>query len=206
MIRFAEGLVTPYHAFAILSGAAFAVALLWPGSAPDAFTAVVRGPFLPQAVAFLLGFLALQIGEEERGYGSYPLWRQVGRLVGLVAFGLALVLPFLLIHRVELGLPVIPFGGILLFLCVYGVFWALAGHGVGAAVHSDGLRFALKYGTLLLVVFLPGLAGLPVSPLVAVGGLWAGARVGWWGIVLYGALDLGAVGAWLWAEKGFSGR
>lgn len=201
MIRFAEGLVTPYHAFAILSGTAFVAALLWPGSAPEALTAVVRGPFLPQAVAFLLGLLALQIGEGERGYGAYSMGWRAGRLGGLVAFGLALVLPFLLVHRVEVGLPGVPFGGILLFLFAYGVFWALAGYGLGAAVHSDGLRFALRYGTFLVVVVLPGLAGLPVSPVVAVEKLWAGMAAGWWGIAIYGGLDIGVLGAWSWAER-----
>lgn len=201
MASLPESLVSPYHAFAILSGTAFAAAILWPESAPAALASTMRGPFLPHAVAFLIGFLGLQIGEAERGYGSYrPGWRAV-RLVGRVGFGLLLVLPFLLVHRVEAGLPWGQFAAIFGFLFAYGLFWGLAGHAVAAVVHWDGLRFALKYGGLLAVVFLPTLVGLPISPVPVVDGLWVGAAGGWWGLILYAALDAGAVGAWQWASR-----
>ncbi len=202
MARFSQDLVNPYHAFAILSGTAFAVTLLWPESAPEALSA----PFFPHAVAFLIGFLGLQVGEAEHGYGPYSPGGRVARLVGLVALGLALILPFLLIHRVEAGLPWVRFAQILGFLAVYGLFWALAGYAAAATVHWDGLRFAIKYGSLLAVAFLPVLLGLPVSPFPTVSGLWAGASTGWWGLLLYGMMDAGAVGAWLLTQTRSSRR
>ncbi len=196
-----ENLVNPYHAFTILVGTAFATAILWPESAPATLATLMRGPFLFHAVAFLIGFLGLQIGEAEHGYGTYRwLWRTL-RLAGLVGFGLSLVLPFLLVHRVETGLPWPQFAAMFGFLFAYGLFWALVGYGLAAVVHWDGLRFTLKYGSLLMVAILPALAGLPLSPFPTVEGMWAGATVGWGGILLYGALDLGALGAWRWASK-----
>ncbi|MFH1609678.1 MAG: hypothetical protein ABID40_03525 [Candidatus Bipolaricaulota bacterium] len=206
MARFSQDLLNPYHAFAILSGTAFAATLLWPESAPEALSALMRGPFFPQAVAFLVGFLGLQVGEAEHGYGPYSPGGRVARLVGLVALGLGLILPFLLIHRVEAGLPWTRFAQILGFLAVYGLFWALAGHAAAATVHWDGLRFAIKYGSLLAVAFLPVLLGLPLSPFPTVSGLWAGTITGWWGLLLYGTLDAGAVGAWLLSTQTRSSR
>lgn len=206
MARFSHGLLGPYHAFAILSGTAFATVLLWPQSAPVALAATMRGPFLPCVVALLIGFLGLQIGEAERGYGLYrPGWR-VLRLAGLVGFGLLLVLPFLLVHRVEAGLSWPRFSLVLGFVALHGLFWGLAGHAAAAVVHWDGLRFVLKYGGLLAVAFLPALRGLPVSPFSIVSGLWAGTSAGWWGLLLYGALDAGAVGAWLLTTRARSSR
>jgi len=207
MARFSQDLLNPYHAFAILSGTAFAVTLLWPESAPEALSALMRGPFFPQAVAFLVGFLGLQIGEAEHGYGPYSPDGRVGRLVGLVATGLGLILPFLLIHRVEAGLSGARFAQIVGFLVGYGLFWALVGYATATTVHWDGLRFAIKYGGLLAVAFLPILVGLPVSPFPAIGGLWAGTTTGWWGLLLYGMMDAGAVGLWLlWTQKRSSRR
>jgi len=205
--RFSPDLLTPYHGFAVLVGVAFATTMLWPDSAPEAFAALRRGPFLPQTVAFLLGFLGLQIGGAEHGDGLPSSGRRLARLVGLVALGVGLVLPFLLIHRVEAGLPWARFVLVVGFLTAYGLFWALAGYGAANAIHSDGLRFAVKYGSMLAVAFLPLLRGLPVSPFLTVSGLWTGAIAGWWGLLLYGAADAGAVGAWLlWTHKRSSRR
>lgn len=199
-----ENLVNPYHAFAILVGVAFAAAVLWPESAPAAFVALMRGPFLHHAVALFVGFLGLQIGEAEHGYGTYLwLWR-ARRLAGLVGFGLVLALPFLLVHRVETGLPWPRFAAMFGFLFAYGLLWALVGYGLAATVNWDGLRFVLKYAILLLIAILPSLAGLPLSPFPTVEGIWAGTKVGWGGFILYGALDLSALGAWRWASKRFS--
>ncbi len=201
MGRISESLITPYHAFAIFAGSAFATALLWPESLPAAFVAVMRGPFLHHTVAFFLGFLGVQIGEAEYGYGTHPWLRRALRLVALVGLGVCLVMPFLLVHRVETGLPWPQFGALCGFFLLYGLFWALVGYGLAAAVHWDGLRFAVKYGCLFLVVFPPTLAGFPLSPFSTVDGLWAGAAVGWGGLTLYGALDFGALGAWRWASR-----
>ncbi len=206
MVRIAESLVTPYHAFAILSGTAFTAAILWPASPADPLGMLIRGPLLPITVGLLIGFLGLQVGEVERGYGPYSPGQRAGRLGALVGFGLALVLPFLFIHRVERGLPWIPFAGIVTFLYAYGLFWALVGLGLAAAVHSDGLRFVVKYGSYCACAFALALPGLPASPLTALGALWRGMGSGWWGLVLYGALDLGAMGAWLWAKRGSSAK
>jgi len=196
-----ENLVNPFHGFAILVGVAFAAAVLWPESASAAFVALMRGPFVHHAVALLVGVLGLQIGEAERGYGAYLGLRRARRLAGLVGFGLALALPFLLIHRVETGLPWPRFAAIFGFLFAYGLFWAMVGYGLTVAVHSDGLRFVLKYACLLVAAILPASAGLPLSPFPAVEGMWAGVAMGWGGLVLYGALDLGALGVWRWANK-----
>lgn len=196
-----ESLVSPYHAFAILAGVAFAAAVLWPQSPPAAFASLMRGPFLLHAVALLIGFLGVQIGEAERGYGTYPWQWRVLRLAGLVGFGLSLVLPFLLIHRVETGLPWSRFGVAVGFLVAYGLFWVWVGYGLAAVVHWDGLRFVLKYGTLVIIAILPALAGSPLSPFPAVEGIWAGTTAGWGGLVLYGACDLGALGVWRWASR-----
>jgi len=197
--RLAEGLVTPYHGCAILSGAALALSLVWPEAAPTSEVgAFVRGPFFPGALAFLLGILALQVGEAERGHGAYPPLPRVGRLAAHVALGVALVLPFLLVHRVEAGVPWAALGGLLAFLLLYGLFWGLAGYGISAAVHWPGLRFALKYGSYLVVAFaFPTLTAL--SPFPAVGELWG--QAGWRGVLVYGALDLAVVGVWVWLDR-----
>ena len=206
MARLSEDLVGPYHAFAILTGASFAAAVLWPETAPAALDTLMRGPFLAHAVAFLIGFLGLQIGEAERGYGAYRVVGRAGRLTGLVAFALCLVLPFLFVHRVETGLPWTGFSAILALLLAYGLFWALVGHGLAVVVHCDGLRFVLKYGSLLAIAFVPLLAQHPVSPFPALDGLWSGTAAGWWGLALYGALDAGILGAWAWATRRSSNR
>ncbi|HNR24171.1 MAG TPA: hypothetical protein PKG50_01890 [Candidatus Bipolaricaulis anaerobius] len=205
MASLSEHLTNPYHAFVILVGSAFAAAILWPESAPAALGPLMRGPFLPHAVAFLIGFLALEIGEAERGYGAYRPPRRAARLGGLVGFGLVLVLPFLLVHRVEAGLPWPQFAAILGFLYAYGLAWALVGYGAAAVVHWEGLRFVLEYGGLLAVIVLPAGAGLPISPIPTIGGLWAGTGDGWWGLALYAAFDAGALGAWLWTNGRSSG-
>lgn len=199
MVRLSEDLVNPYQAFAILGATAFAAALLSPGAAAGTLGGFVQGPLLPHAVGVLVGILGLQIGEAERGYGPCRPLRRAARLGGLVGFGLVLVLPFLLVHRVETGLGWLRFGGLLGFWWAYGLFWALAGHGAAAVVHWDGLRFVLKYGTLVVAILLP--AGLPVSPIATVGGLWTGTGGGWWGVALYGGLDIGAIGAWAWIRR-----
>jgi len=201
VVRLAEGLVTPYHAFAIFSGTAFATALLWPDAAPPALAPLMRGPFLFYTVAILVGFLGLQIGEEERGFGVYSPASRFARLASLVGLGLVLVVPFLLVHRVETGLAWPRFGALVAFTFAWGVFWALVGYGLAAVVHSDGLRFALKYGGLFVAFLVPLTAGLPVSPFPAVAGLWEGTAVGLWGCVLYGALDLAALGVWTWTSR-----
>lgn len=199
MARLAEGLVTPYHGFAILSGAALAASLLWPETSPTAeLGSFVRGPFFPQALAFLLGILALQVGEAEAGHGTYPPLARVGRLGAHVALGVVLALPFLLVHRVEATLPWPAFGGTLAFLLLYGLFWGLAGYGISAVVHWPGLRFVLKYGSYLVATF-PFPAPLTPSPFPGVQGLWEG--TGWGGPLVYGALDLAAVGLWVWMRK-----
>jgi len=199
--RLSENLVNPYHGFAILVGAAFIAAVLWPEGGAAALAALMRGPFLYHTVALLVGFLGLQIGEAERGYGVQVGLRRGLRLAGLVGIGLALVLPFLLIHRVETGLPWPGFAAMVGFLVLYGLFWALVGYGLGAVVPWEGLRFALKYGGLLVVTLVPALGGLPVSPFPTVEGIWRGSVAGWGGLILYGGLDLGALGVWQWASK-----
>lgn len=197
MARLPEGLLTPYHGFAILCGAALAASLLWPEGEPTvSFGGFMRGPFFLHAVAFLLGILALQVGEAERGYGSYPPGARFLRLAGHGVLGLGLVLPFLLLHRVEVALPWGLLGGAVGFLLLYGVFWAGVGYGMAAAVHWPGLRFALKYGSYLVAVLPPG---SPLSPFPWLAALWEG-RVGW-GVLVYGALAVGALGAWAWMRK-----
>lgn len=205
-VRFSEGLVNAFHAFAILSGIAFVTTLLWPESPRGEVLAFIRQRFFPQAVAFFLGFLALQIGEAEFGYGAVPVGRRVRRLAGLVTLGLGLVLPFLLIHRVEAGLPWPPFLAILAFLVLYGLFWSLAGHAAAAAIQSDGLRFIARYGTLLVLNFLPGEFGIPISPFFVLGALWEGTSPGLWGLALYGGADAGALGWWIWKSQRRSSR
>lgn len=199
MARLADGLVTPYHGFAILSGVALVASLLWPATSPSAeLGAFVRGPFFPEALAFLLGILALQVGEAELGHGTYSPLARVGRLGAHVALGVALALPFLLVHRVEAALPWPAFGAILAFLLLYGLFWGMAGYGICAVVHWAGLRFVLKYGSYLVAAF-PFPSPVTPSPFPAVEGLWGG--TGWWGLLVYGALDAVAVGLWVWMRR-----
>jgi hypothetical protein len=199
--RLSEGLVTPYHGFAILVGSAFAAAVLWPESAPPTFGPLVRGPFLHQAMAFLIGILGLQIGEAERGFGPHRPLGRACRLAALVGFGLVLVSPFLLIHRVETALAWPRFAALVGFQFAFGLSWSLAGYALATVVHSDGLRFIVKYGCLLALVVLPALAGLPVSPIPVVGVLWAGEAAGLWGLAAYGGLSVGALGAWIWMSR-----
>lgn len=199
MARLVGELLTPYHGFAILSGVAFAASLLWPEGEPTAaLGAFMRGPFFLQAVAFLLGILALQVGEAEGGYGAYPPLRRAGRLVAHGGLGLLLVLPFLLLHRVEVGLPWAALGGAVGFLLLYAAFWAVVGYGVAVAVHWPGLRFALKYGSYAAATLLPGSPLAPFPGLAALGGEGVP-----WGLLLYGALALGALGAWcgIWKAR-----
>lgn len=199
MARLRAELITPYHGFAILCGVAFASSLLWPEGEPTAaLGAFMRGPFFPQAVAFLLGILALQVGEVERGYGAYPPLRRVGRLAGYVGLGLALVVPFLLLHRVEAVLPWPAVGGAVGFLLPYGVFWSIVGYGVAGAVHFPGFRFALKYGSYLAGFFLPR------SPLSPAGYLFEQGGAAGWGALVYGALSLGTLAVWIWTARRFS--
>ncbi|MCX7750399.1 MAG: hypothetical protein N2320_02385 [Candidatus Bipolaricaulota bacterium] len=202
MARLPEALLTPYHGFAILSGAALVASLLWPEAEPTAaLSAFMRGPFFLHAVAFLLGILALQVGEAEVGYGAYPPLRRAARLGGQPALGLGIVLPFLLLHRAEAALPWPEWGRAVGFLLLYGLLWSVVGYGTGVVVHWPGLRFAVKYGIYLAAVLPPA---SPLSPFPALGGLWEGLTG--WRFVLYGAVDLGVLGAWTWTRRRSSKR
>ncbi|MCR4392557.1 MAG: hypothetical protein NUV94_07355 [Candidatus Acetothermia bacterium] len=201
--RIPETLVNSYHAFVILVGLTFLTALVWPEppAAGGVLEALMRGPFFLDAVAFLLGVLALHVGEAEHGFGRAAPPCRALRMGALVLLGIALILPFLIVHRVEAG------GGwgqlvlVVLFLFAYGLFWSLVGHAAAGKVKFDGLRFFVKYGGLIVLTFLPVVFGLPLSPFPVLAGLWEGTLTGAVGLLLYVAVDLGALGWWLWTRR-----
>ncbi len=185
-------LVTPFHGFAILSGAALPVSLLWPEPT------VGRTLFL-QVLVFLQGILSLQIGEVERGYGGFRPHARLLRLFFFTATALALALPFLLVHRVETGSDWPAFSLSLLFLLAHGFVWTSAGYGLPAVVRSEGLRFVVKYGGLVLANVLPLFFAPFVSGLWVLPALWEG-RGAAAGLALYLGLS-GVSIPWIWRGR-----
>ncbi|GEM_PF-1038280 len=193
--RVPTSLVNGLVAFVIFAGLGFVSVVLGAEAAAPGVMGYIRGPLLSQLVTFLLGILALQVGDAEHGYGALGLRQRGVRLVSLVGLALALVFPFLFVQWVEGGAPVLAGLGVLAFLLAYGGVWALAGYGAAAAFQGEGLRFVVKYGLYVAVVFLP-LVGVPMlCPLVAVGALWEGEWSGLWGLALYGGVGILAGGA-----------
>ncbi len=195
--RLNTALITSYQGFALLVGLCFVAVLVWPETAPWGLVVFIRGPFLLQATAFLLGILGLQVGEGEYGYGACSPERRVARLAGLVTLGLALALPFLVIQRVEGGLSWSRLALTLGFLLAYGLAWTLAGYAAKTVVKPDGVRFLTKYGLFLLMAFLPTLP----NPFLILDALWHGKAVGLWGLALYAGVDIFTSGAWIWTRR-----
>lgn len=185
-------LVTPFHGFAILSGAGLLVSLLWPEPA------LGRTLFL-QILVFLQGILSLQIGEAERGYGVFPPCARLLRPFFFTSAALALSLPFLLVHRVETGADWPAFFLSLLFLLAHGFVWTSVGYGLPGVVRSEGLRFFVKYGGLVLASVLPVFFAPCVSGLWALPALWEGRGAGA-GLALYLGLS-GVSTVWLWRRR-----
>lgn len=189
-----ESLVTPYHGFAILTGGALILSLLWPD--PRFGRAL-----FPQALVLLQGTLSLQVGEVEHGFGPLPAGQRLRRLLRFVLWALGLVGPFILIYRAETAASWPALGLSLGFLLIHGFVWSLVGHELPRAVKSDGLRFLAKYGGLALAEFLPLGLGFPGSGIATLLALWEGRSLGWLGAGLY--LSLGGLGTlWiLWRER-----
>ncbi len=185
---FPEALITPYHGFAILSGGALLVSLLWPDSQFG------RSLFL-QALVLLQGILSLQVGEAEHGFGPQPMGERLLRLLLWDLWALGLASPFLLVHRAETAASWPAVALSLGFLFVHGFVWSLVGYLLPRVVRSDGLRFFAKYGGLALAEFLPLGFGLPGSGLTVLLAFWEGHSGGWPGAGLY--LGLGGLGT-LW--------
>ncbi|MCS7240559.1 MAG: hypothetical protein NZ651_04870 [Candidatus Bipolaricaulota bacterium] len=186
-------LVTPFHGFAILSGGALLASLLWPDPS------VGRALFL-QALVLLQGILALQIGEAEYGYGPVAPLARLFRLFFFSSLAVLLVIPYLLVHRAETASTWVGFLSSLLFLLAHGFVWAGIGHALPRVVRSDGLRFLVKYGGLILVTVVPVFFALPVSGIFVLPALWEGRSDGWPGLALY--LGLGGLSAsWWWRKQ-----
>ena len=179
-----EALITPFQGFLILAGSGLVAALLWPDFS-------IRRVLFLHILTFLQGILALQVGEVEQGYGPVPAPRRLGRLALFNAWALLLMMPLLLVYRAETGAPWTAFLLALPFLYAHGLVWMRVGHGLAGLVRSDGLRFVLKYGGFLLVLFLPVVLAWPVSALTVLPALWEGRPSGWPGFLLY--LGLGGV-------------
>ncbi|MBC7221788.1 hypothetical protein H5T56_02205 [Candidatus Bipolaricaulota bacterium] len=190
-----EALITPFQGFGILSGGALLAALLWPD-----FT--IRRVLFLQILAFLQGVLAIQVGEAEQGYGPLPAVARFARLLFFDALSVLIVLPFLLVYLVETGTTWPSFLLSLLFLYAHGFVWMGAGHGLAGRIRSDGVRFVLKYGGLLLALFGPVVLAWPVSALIALPALWQGEGEGLWGLLLY--LGLSGVSLVWWMRGGRS--
>lgn len=190
--RLPEVLVTPFHGFAILCGGALVASLLWPD--PQ-----IGRPLFLQALVFFQGILSLQVGDVEWGYGPVTAPKRLWRLFFFSLLALALVGPFLLVHRAETGASWFWFALSLLFLAAHGFVWSLVGHGLARVIRSDGLRFMAKYGGLVLAEFLPVVFGLPVSGFTTLVALWEGQKGGWPGLIL--CLGLGSGGALWWWSK-----
>ncbi len=190
-----ESLVTPFQGFALLSGAAFLAALLWPD-----FT--VRQVLFLQILPLLQGVLAIQVGEAEQGYGPATAFARLVRLLFFDALSVFLVLPLLFVYFAETGTSWPAFLLSALFLCLHGFVWMGVGHGLARGIRSDGLRFVLKYGGLLLALFGPVALAWPVTAVVALPALWRGEAEGVWGVLFY--LGLSGVSLVWWTKRGRS--
>lgn len=188
-------LVTPFHGFALLSGAGLVASLLWPDPAAS------RSLFL-WILVVLQGILSVQVGEAEHGYGPTAPAQRLWRLFFFTGLALGLATPFLLIHRTETGASWPSFLLSLLFLFAHGFLWTMVGHKLAAVIRSDGLRFLAKYGGLGLVTVVPVVFGIPLSGLNVLPALWENGTGGWPGLAIYLGLD--GVGA-LWWWKGRKG-
>lgn len=189
-----EALITPYHGFAILTGGALVLSLLWPD--PQ-----FGRSLFPQALVLLQGVLSLQVGEVEHGFGPLPAGQKLWRLLRFGLWALGLVGPFILIWRAETAVSWPALGLSLGFLSLHGFVWSLVGRWLPRVVRSDGLRFLAKYGGLTLAEFLPLGLGVPGSGIATFLAFWEGRSVGWLGAGLY--LGLGGLGTlWiLWSER-----
>lgn len=186
------GLLTPFHGFVILSGGALLASLLWPDPL------VGRSLFL-QALVVLQGILALQIGEAEHGYGLVAPLARFLRLLFFSSLAVLLVTPYLLVYRAETAATWAGFSSSLLFLLGHGFVWEVVGHVLPRLVRSDGLRFLVKYGGLILVAIVPVFVGLPLSGISVLPALWQGRNDGWPGLALY--LGLGGLSTLWWWRK-----
>ena len=206
--RFPPALLNSYHALAVLAGISFLMALLSPGKVGSlgGYAGFLGPPLFLSAMALLAGILGVHVGGMEQAWWAtrpLPASRTLWRLAGLVALGLGLLFPFLAAFRALAGGGWVAMLGVAGLLFAVGLTWAGIGFITGSVIKSGGVRFIAVYGCLILVYFVPLIAALPVSPIIAVIALWKGdleyeltGFLGWWGLA---AVALG--GVWLWKRR-----
>lgn len=195
--RLPEFLVTPVHGTTILAGVGLLASLLWPD--PH-----IRRSLFLQVLVVLQGILAIQVGEGEHGYGPATPKIRLMRFLFFDALSLVLVLPLLLVHKAETGASWPAFLLALTFLALHNLVWICIGHGLARWIRFEALRFVLKYGGLLAVLFVPVFLACPISALTTLPALWDGEALGKVGLLLY--LGISGVSV-LWSMRpGKSGR
>ncbi|GEM_PF-3026410 len=195
-------LVGALRRFLLLAGLAFVLATMTPATVGDyrgSMEGAHGGRLLLYVLTLLMGVLGLQMGEDSGGPTiSRRSWLgQAGRTVVLGLVALALAAPMLFAYRAWTGTPWDMWAVTSCYLLFAYACWAVVGAGMITMIQSDPLRFVAKYALFALVMFLPLLAPLPLTPLLAVAEAWegqaAGGMLGWGPSATAAVLSLGVM-------------
>ncbi len=201
-----EPLVGPFQRFIALVGIAFLASTVSPatvGSYPGSLEEAHGGRLLLYAVVFLVGLLGLHIGDEFALPYARRSWpREAAHLAGLGAVGLALAAPFLVAYRAWTAASWEGWALATAYIAFVLGCATVAGAGLTVVLKLDERRLVGKYVLLGLIMLMPLLAPIPLSPLLAVADMWEGATMrAAPGYAIPAAAALLSLGVMLWKRR-----